>query len=95
MQLDCIITDRHKQINAYLRDQLHDNPLAANMKHYYDVWHVAKGIFCKFIFLIILQYAFGAHHVIAQQVGRRGFGKEVISFPIFEMLKHYLTIFLS
>ncbi|KAI0227842.1 hypothetical protein LSAT2_021668 [Lamellibrachia satsuma] len=44
MQLDCIITDRHKQINAYLRDQLHDNPLAANMKHYYDVWHVAKGL---------------------------------------------------
>lgn len=32
-----IVTDRHKQINRWLRE------CHAEIKHYYDVWHVAKG----------------------------------------------------
>ncbi|KAM9341225.1 uncharacterized protein ABDE67_014898 [Symphorus nematophorus] len=34
--LDCIITDRHPQIQKFLRE--------ANITHYYDVWHLEKGI---------------------------------------------------
>ena len=32
-----IVTDRHRQINKWLRET---HP---EIKHYYDVWHVAKG----------------------------------------------------
>ncbi|XP_041855509.1 uncharacterized protein LOC121649045 [Melanotaenia boesemani] len=34
--LDCIVTDRHPQIQKFLRDR--------NITQYYDVWHMAKGI---------------------------------------------------
>lgn len=37
--IDALVTDRHRQINKWLRDQ---HP---NIHHYYDVWHVAKGTF--------------------------------------------------
>ncbi|KAA0721759.1 hypothetical protein E1301_Tti014268 [Triplophysa tibetana] len=33
---DSIITDRHPQVQAFLQD--------ANITHYYDVWHIEKGI---------------------------------------------------
>ncbi|KAH3700445.1 hypothetical protein DPMN_019228 [Dreissena polymorpha] len=33
-----IVTDRHMQIQKWLRDNHHE------IKHSYDVWHVAKGI---------------------------------------------------
>ena len=33
-----LVTDRHRQINKWLRE------MHPNVKHYYDVWHVAKGI---------------------------------------------------
>lgn len=32
-----IVTDRHPQIQKYLREQHKD------IKHYYDIWHVSKG----------------------------------------------------
>ena len=32
-----LVTDRHRQIDKWLRDH---HP---NVKHYFDVWHVAKG----------------------------------------------------
>lgn len=32
-----LVTDRHRQINKWLRENY------PNIKHYYDVWHVAKG----------------------------------------------------
>ena len=35
--LDCIVTDRHPQIQKYLREN--------NVTQYYDVWHFEKGIF--------------------------------------------------
>ena len=35
-----LVTDRHKQINKWIREDYPD------IKHYYDVWHVAKGKFC-------------------------------------------------
>ncbi len=33
---DIIVTDRHPQIQKYLRE--------ANIPQYYDVWHIEKGI---------------------------------------------------
>ena len=32
-----IVTDRHRQIGKYIRENL------PGIKHYYDIWHVAKG----------------------------------------------------
>ena len=37
INLDCIVTDRHPQIQKFLREK--------NITQYYDVWHIAKGIF--------------------------------------------------
>ncbi|KAG5261116.1 hypothetical protein AALO_G00300210 [Alosa alosa] len=36
VKLDCVITDRHPQIQKFLRER--------KITHYYDVWHVAKGL---------------------------------------------------
>ena len=38
LTIDVLITDRHLQIQKWIRECL---PL---VKHYFDVWHVAKGI---------------------------------------------------
>lgn len=35
VKLDCIITDRHPQIQKFLRERI--------ITHYYNVWHMAKG----------------------------------------------------
>lgn len=49
LTIDTLVTDRHKQINKWLRES---HP---EVKHYYDVWHVAKGMWflrhytCSFI----------------------------------------------
>lgn len=32
-----IVTDRHPQVRKFMREEMPDT------KHYYDVWHVAKG----------------------------------------------------
>ena len=37
LSVSVIVTDRHKQINKWLRETHPD------IKHYYDAWHVAKG----------------------------------------------------
>lgn len=36
VNLDCIVTDRHPQVQKFLRER--------NITHYYNVWHWAKGI---------------------------------------------------
>lgn len=36
VKFHCIVTDRHPQIQKYLSDQ--------GIKHYYDVWHMEKGM---------------------------------------------------
>ncbi|XP_059897595.1 uncharacterized protein LOC132449789 isoform X3 [Gadus macrocephalus] len=41
VHLDCIVTDRHPQVQKFLRDR--------NITHYYDVWHFAKGISKKLL----------------------------------------------
>ena len=38
LAVEVLVTDRHVQINKWLREQ---HP---SIKHYYDVWHVAKGM---------------------------------------------------
>lgn len=42
IKIEQIITDRHVQIVKHIREEM------PNTKHYFDVWHVAKG---KLIFL--------------------------------------------
>lgn len=39
VQIGTVITDRHKQINKYLREDYPD------IEHCYDVWHIAKGTY--------------------------------------------------
>ncbi|XP_067312606.1 uncharacterized protein [Pseudorasbora parva] len=39
--LDSIVTDRHPQIQKYLRE--------ANITQYYDVWHIVKGVSKKLL----------------------------------------------
>ena len=34
-----LITDRHIQIKKYMKEE------HTNKQHYFDVWHVAKGLF--------------------------------------------------
>uniref|UniRef100_A0A8C2KDZ0 Si:ch211-108c17.2 n=1 Tax=Cyprinus carpio TaxID=7962 RepID=A0A8C2KDZ0_CYPCA len=35
VKLDCVVTDRHPQIQKFLKDR--------KIIHYYDIWHMAKG----------------------------------------------------
>ena len=37
LNIDILVTDRHRQISKWLRENHPD------IKHFYDVWHVAKG----------------------------------------------------
>ena len=37
VSIGVIVTDRHRQINKWLREN------HSEMKHFYDIWHVAKG----------------------------------------------------
>ena len=37
MRVEVLVTDRHRQINKWLREE------QEHITHYYDVWHVAKG----------------------------------------------------
>lgn len=39
LDVQVLVTDRHKQINKWLRE---NHP---NITHYFDVWHIAKGIY--------------------------------------------------
>ena len=39
LDLDVIITDRNRQNAAYIRR----NMTPKGTKHYYDIWHIAKG----------------------------------------------------
>ena len=38
LEISVLVTDRHKQINKWIRET---HP---HIKHYYDIWHVAKGM---------------------------------------------------
>ena len=37
MNVEVLVTDHHRQINKWLREE------HSEITHYYDVWHVAKG----------------------------------------------------
>ena len=39
LKVDILVTDRHKQINKWIRENYPE------VKHYYDIWHVAKGLY--------------------------------------------------
>lgn len=46
LSIDVLVTDRHRQIAKWIRENL------SNVTHYFDVWHVAKGM-CTYIWLLI------------------------------------------
>jgi len=53
LTVDVLVTDRHKQINKWLQETHPD------IKHYFDTWHVAKGIisqFCTFEIITVVEY---------------------------------------
>lgn len=41
-----LVTDRHPQVRKFMRESMPDT------KHYYDVWHVAKGELSNFSIFI-------------------------------------------
>ena len=45
-----LVTDRHPQIQKYVREKMQ------NTTHYYDVWHVAKGILTLMVLLTCFLY---------------------------------------
>ena len=45
LELGTIITDRHVQVRAWIRDNLSD------VKHYFDVWHISKGTYWFYGFI--------------------------------------------
>ena len=47
-----IVTDKHSQINKWLQEN------HSKVKHYFDVWHVLKGIYitCKIHFSYKFRY---------------------------------------
>lgn len=53
--IDSLITDRHRQIAKWLRDNYPD------VKHYYDVWHVAKSI-SSTIIMLSMQHFFNSYY---------------------------------
>ena len=40
LNVEVLVTDRHLQINKWMRETYPE------VKHYFDVWHVAKGELC-------------------------------------------------
>lgn len=59
LTVDTIITDRHPQIQKYLREMM------PSITHYYDVWHTAKGLcnkLCIVIVLFLLQLVYIIYH---------------------------------
>ena len=42
--LDCIVTDRHLQIQKFLRE--------SSITQFFDVWHIEKGIFLYINFYV-------------------------------------------
>lgn len=43
LEVDVLITDRHKQIGKFVRVEV-PAYLGHIIKHFYDLWHIAKGI---------------------------------------------------
>ncbi len=43
LSVDVLVTDRHPQIQKWVRENMPETT------HYYDVWHVAKGILVQFL----------------------------------------------
>ena len=39
LEVGTLVTDRHSQIAKWIREELPDTT------HFYDVWHLAKGIY--------------------------------------------------
>ena len=42
-----LVTDRHPSVKKYMREQ------NADIVHYFDVWHMAKGLLFNFTLLLL------------------------------------------
>ena len=47
LKVGTLVTDRHQQINKWMREE------HSEVKHYFDVWHVAKGE-CTCVTILLL-----------------------------------------
>jgi len=56
LHVDVLITDRHPQIQKYVRES------KPSIAHYYDVWHVAKGM-CT-VLLCSLSFVLRIHKIV-------------------------------
>ena len=45
VQIETLITDRHKQIAKYMREH------KPSIDHHYDVWHVSKDIIINYLYI--------------------------------------------
>ena len=52
LEVEILVTDRHKQINKWLRET---HP---SITHYFDVWHVAKGIWILLQCTLFIQFSY-------------------------------------
>ena len=51
LAISVMVTDRHCQVIKYIREELKQlDPNTSDIKHYYDIWHVAKGNYDIYIF---------------------------------------------
>ena len=50
MQVETLITDRHKQIAKYMREH------KPSVDHHYDVWHVSKDIYNINVYIKLIIY---------------------------------------
>jgi solute carrier family 8 (sodium/calcium exchanger) len=47
-----LVTDRHPQVRKFMREEM----APKGTKHFYDVWHVAKGINCFLLYICQIAY---------------------------------------
>ena len=48
--INTFVSDRHVQIRKWVKENL------PHTQHYFDIWHVAKGIICHIFFYISFIY---------------------------------------
>jgi len=58
LHIDVIITDRHPQIQKYVREQM------PSVKHYYDVWHVCKSGYITIFLKRVKSFNISVEYVI-------------------------------
>ena len=89
VQVEVLVTDRHKQIAKYIREH------KPSVDHHYDVWHVSKGIYNNFI-NVCVPYSgklWRISEIVCQQVKLWQFlGERVGSMQVNKLCKFTVTL---